>query len=191
MGGVRLRYDDWKSIVRESSPLIALMMFIEIGGGGMLESMNEVFYAIPALLALVPLINAIGGNAGSVIGARLSSGLHLGMIEPSFRDKEVLDNMFMAGIMGMGAKLISAAFLFAILPVIGMAMGLSIWTWLSITLIASVIVLGAVLPAAVITSIIAFRKGKSPDDFTIPVVSTVGDFTGILAILLAIKMVGI
>ena len=167
------------------------MMFIEIGGGGLLESMNRIFYAIPALLALVPLINAIGGNAGSIIGSRLASGLHLGNIEPSFRDKEVLDNMFMTGAMGMGAKLISALFLFAILPFLGIAMGLSIWTWLAITLIASLIVLGAVLPAAVITSIVAFKKGKSPDDFTIPVVSTVGDFTGILAILLAIKMVGI
>ncbi len=186
-----MRHDDWKSIVRESSPLIALMMLIEIGGGGMLESMNDVFYAIPALLALVPLINAIGGNAGSIIGSRLASGLHLGMIRPSFGDKEVLDNMFMTGIMGMGAKLISASFLFIILPVLGIAVGLSIWTWLTITLIASVIVLGAVLPAAVITSIVAFRKGKSPDDFTIPVVSTVGDFTGILAIILAIKLVGI
>ncbi len=186
-----MRYDDWKSIVRESAPLIALMMLIEVGGGGMLESMSEIFYAVPALLAIVPMINAIGGNAGSIVGSRLASGLHLGTIKPDFRDREVLDNMFMTGAMGMAAKFITASFLFIILPLLGIAVGLSIWTWLAITLIASAVVLGAVLPAAVLASIIAFRKEKSPDDFTIPIVSTVGDFTGILAILLAIKMVGI
>ena len=186
-----MRYDDWKSIVRESAPLIAIMMLIEVGGGGMLESMSEIFYAVPALLAIVPMINAIGGNAGSIVGSRLASGLHIGTIKPDFRDKEVLDNMFMAGVMGAGAKMISAGFLFLLLPLMGIAMGMNIWTWMTITLIASVIVLSFVLPAAVIASIIAFRKEKSPDDFTIPIVSTVGDFTGIMAILLAIKMVGI
>ena len=186
-----MRYDDWKSIVRESSPLIALMMLIEIGGGGILESMSRIFYAVPALLALVPLINALGGNAGSILGARLASALHLGMLQSSFKDKQVLDNMFMTGMMGMGAKIISASFLFFLLPLFGTAIGIDIWRWLAVTLIAGSIVLAAVLPAAVITSIMAFKIGKSPDDFTIPVVSTVGDFTGILAVLLAIKMVGI
>ncbi len=184
-----MRYDDWKSIVRESAPLIALMMLIEISGGGVLESMSEVFYAIPALLALVPLINAVGGNTASIIGSRLASGLHLGMIEPSFRDKEVLDNMFTVGMLGMIAKLITASLLFAMLPLLGIAVNISFWKWLLITFIATVIVMSVVIPAAVITSIIAFRKGKSPDDFTIPVVSTVGDISGIIAIVLAIKMV--
>ena len=186
-----MRYDDWKSIIRESSPLIALMMFIEIGGGSVLQSMSDVFYALPALLALVPMINAIGGNAGSIIGSRLASGLHLGIIEPSIKDREVMDNILMTGILGVSSKLISSAFLFITLPLIGIAIGMNIWVWFSITLIASSIVLSCVLPAAVIASIFAFSKGKSPDDFTIPIVSTVGDFTGILGLLLAIKMVGI
>ena len=181
----------WKDIITESAPLLALMMLIEIAGGSMLEHMNYIFYSIPALLALVPMINAIGGNAGSVIGSRMSSGLHLGTIRPELDDREVRENMYMTAGIGMGALLISATFLYILFPLIGIYPGIDMVIWIEITLIASMFALSAVIPSAVIATISAFRRGKSPDDFVIPVVSTVGDFAGILSIILAIKMVGL
>jgi cation transporter-like permease len=56
-------------------------------------------------------------------------------------------------------------------------------------LISSAIVVSTVVPLSAVTTIWAFGKGKSPDDFTIPVVSTFGDFIGIMSILFAVKMV--
>ncbi len=181
----------WKDIITESAPLLALMMLMEIAGGSMLEHINYVFYSIPALLALVPLINAVGGNAGSIIGSRMSSGLHLGTVKPDMSDGEVKDNMYMSAGIGLGAMLISATFLYILFPLIGVYPGIDMVIWIEITLIASALALSAVIPSAVIATISAFRRGKSPDDFVIPVVSTVGDFAGILSIILAIKMVGL
>lgn len=180
----------WRDIIRESAPLIALMMIIEATGGSLLENMTAVFVSAPALLALVPLINAVGGNAGSIVGSRMASALHLGTVK-GFKDREVGENMVITGSMAVFAKLISASFIIFLLPFVGIAAGIDAFKFLGITFIASLIVLSAVIPSAVITSMLAFRYGKSPDDFTIPVVSTVGDISGIISLIIAIKMVGL
>ena len=189
MGGDALIPTGWKEIIRESAPLLALMMLLEIGGGSLLEHMSYIFYSIPAILALIPLINAVGGNAGSIIGSRMASGLHLGTLEPRMGDSEVRENMYMTAGIGVGAKLISATFLYLLFPIIGIDAGIDMILWIGITLIGAAIAFSAVIPAAVLTTIFAFRREKSPDDFVIPVVSTVGDFVGILSIIIAVKMV--
>jgi mgtE-like transporter len=166
------------------------MMVIEATGGSFLESASAIFVSAPALLALVPLINAVGGNAGSIVGSRMATALHLGSVK-GVMDREVVENMTITGSMAIVAKLISASFILLFLPVIGMATGVNAVKFLSITFIAAIIVLSSVIPSAVITSILAFRYGKSPDDFTIPVVSTVGDIMGIISLIIAIKMVGL
>ncbi len=180
----------WREIIRESAPLIALMMLIEATGGSLLENMTAVFVSAPALLSLVPLINAVGGNAGSIVGSRMATALHLGTVR-YFKDREVVENMVITSSMAVASKIIAAIFILLFLPLIGMKAGLNPLKFLGITFIASVLVLSAVIPSAVITSIMAFKYGKSPDDFTIPVVSTVGDISGIISLIIAIKMVGL
>lgn len=181
----------WKDIVRTTGPLITVMMLIELAGGGVLNSMESIFMSLPAILAIVPMINALAGNVGAVIGSRISSGLHLGSLKAEPLDPEVRENMEMGFLTGLLAMLISAITLYLILPIMGIKMNISFTNWLSITLLSSILVLGIVAPLALIVSVVAFRKGLSPNDFTIPVVSTVGDFMGILSLAIAITVVGI
>ena len=182
---------NWKDTVRETSPLIAIMMLVEVSGGGMMQASSAIFVGFPIILSLVPLINALGGNIGSIVGSRLASGLHLGAIKPALKDREVGENMFMASIVGLGAKLVTAIFLYLMFALLGKEIGMNIVQWTEITVLASLVVISLVLPIAVITALVAFKKGKSPDDFTVPVSSTAGDFIGILSIIVAVKMVGI
>lgn len=182
---------NWKETVKETSPLIAIMMLVEVSGGGMMQASSEIFVGIPIILSLVPLINALGGNIGSILGSRLASGLHLGTIKPALRDREVADNMFTAAFIGLGAELLTATFLYLLFPFLGLEIGMNIVQWTEITVLASITVISLVLPIAVMTAVVAFKKGKSPDDFTIPVSSTAGDFIGILSIIIAVKMVGL
>lgn len=181
----------WKEIVRSTGPLIMLMMMIELAGGGVLNSMESVFLSLPAILAIVPMINALAGNVGAVVGSRISSGLHLGSLKAAPLDPEVRENMELGFLTGLLAMLLSAITLYLILPIMGITMNISFTDWLGITVLASVLVLGIVAPLAVIVSVVAFRRGLSPNDFTIPVVSTVGDFMGILSLAIAITVVGI
>lgn len=189
MGGVIL--NNWKGIIRETGPLILLMMLIELAGGGLLNSLETVFLYLPAVLAIVPMINALAGNVGAIVGSRISSGLHIGSIRPEPLDPEVRENLEMGFLTGLLAILITAIALYLILPIMGIRMNLSFADWLSIITLSSILVLGTVTPLAAIISLVAFKKGLSPNDFTIPVVSTVGDFMGILSLAISITVVGI
>ncbi len=189
MGGDNLNYNDWKSIVRESYALLMIMMFIEVIGGGILSSMEAVFTVFPIILSFVPVINAVGGNIGSVMGARLSSALHLGSVKAELSDRGIRETAGISVLIGVLAILISAISLYVILPSMGVSVLMNPVKWIEIVLISSAAVVSTVLPLSAITTIWAFRKGKSPDDFTIPVVCTFGDFIGITSILIAVKLV--
>ncbi len=184
-------YGDWKGIVRENCGLLAAMMFIEVLGGGVLNSMEALFSVFPAILSFVPVINAIGGNIGSVMGARLSSSLHLGTVRPALSDPKIREDMETSVLIGILAIFISAISLYAILPMMGVRVSMEPVKWIGIVAISAVTMISTVLPAAVMATIWSFKKGRSPDDFTIPVVSTLGDFMGIISILIAVKMVGL
>ncbi len=184
-------YGDWKSVIRESYALLAVMMFIEVLGGGILNSMEALFSVFPAILSFVPVINAIGGNIGSVMGARLSSSLHLGTAEPRLSDPKIKGDMEVSVLIGILAIFVSAISLYGILPMMGVRVLMEPLKWIVIVVISATIVVSTVLPAAVMATIWAFKKGMSPDDFTIPVVSTLGDLMGIMSILMAVKMVGL
>ncbi len=182
---------EWKRIVKTTAPLITAMMFVELAAGGLLNSMESVFVMLPAILAIVPGVNALAGNVGSIIGSRISSGLHLGSIEPTVRDLEVRENMEMSFFVGLLERTITATALYFILPYLSIEVKMSFIQWLTVVLMAQAMALALVIPVAVVVSVLAFRKGLSPNDFTIPVVSTVGDFMGILSLAIAIMVVGI
>jgi len=68
----------WKNIVKHSLPLLTVCIFIEIFAGQILQGKQEMLVLFPVFLISIPVINGVGGNIGSVLGARLASGLHVG-----------------------------------------------------------------------------------------------------------------
>lgn len=184
---------EWKTwkIIRSTAPLITVLMFLELAAGGILDSMESVFIMLPAILAIVPGVNALAGNVGSVLGSRISSGLHIGTVEPRLLDPEIRENMEMSLVVGLLERTITATALYFILPYLAIEVKMSFVHWLEIVLLAQTFALAVIIPLAVAVSVVAFKRGLSPNDFTIPVVSTVGDFMGILSLAIAITVVGI
>ena len=70
----------WKTIVKHGLPLLTICILIEIFAGQILQSNQQKLLFFPILLISIPVINGVGGNIGSILGARLASGLHLGTI---------------------------------------------------------------------------------------------------------------
>ena len=56
--------------------------------GGVFNSSLETLLTNPSLLTLLPLFSGESGSLISILGARLSSGLHSGLIEPGLRPKK-------------------------------------------------------------------------------------------------------
>ena len=90
----------WKRIMRNGIPILTICILIEIFAGQILQGNQEKLLLIPLILISIPVINGVGGNIGSILGARLASGLHMGYIELNIRDKNMHQNFLSSLFLG-------------------------------------------------------------------------------------------
>ncbi|MBU4256030.1 MAG: magnesium transporter [Candidatus Thermoplasmatota archaeon] len=171
-----------KKILKESIPILSLLMIIQIFGGQILNIHLEKFLMLPILLMFIPMVNGVCGNIGSILGARVSSGLHVGYITPDFRGKELRENVI--GVLLL--SFLTFVFLGCLVYVISSSFKLVV-----IMIGAGMLVTFGVICLCIPTAIISFRKGIDPDNVVIPILTTGADVLGILCLLLMIKLVGI
>ena len=182
---------NWKKIVRYSLPLLTLCVFIEIFAGQILHLGQKTLITFPIYLISIPVINGVGGNIGSILGARLASGLHVGYINLDVRDKKIQENLFTSILIGIIAYVILAILIYLIALFGGIQMGIGLVKFTSIIFGAGVLLVCIISLVSVLTAFLSFRKGLDPDDMVAPVVTTIGDTLGIILLFLFIGVVGI
>lgn len=177
-------------IVKHSLPLLIGMVVLEIIAGQFLNT-NEGRVLIPSLLLLIPVVNGIGGNIGSILGARLTSGLHVGYIEPKFSDKNLRKNLLLAFSLGISVFTIMGLVIYLIIPILHLGIKLELWKLLIIFMGSGLMLITVLSGICVVSALITFRKGLDPDNIVTPIVTTVGDFIGISSILALSFIIGI
>jgi mgtE-like transporter len=180
-------------VIKSSVPLLTTLIFVEIMGGVMLHRNFGVFETFPILLATVPFINAMGGNVGSVLGSRISSGLHVGYYEAKFWQPQLKKEVGIALALGL---LVFGAFSLLI-PISHMLYSgellpvseiIKIYT---LVLITGIVLTLLVIILAIGSSIISYKVGADPDDVVIPTLTTFVDLSGIICLLLAMNLIGV
>ena len=182
---------NWKKIVKNSIPLLTICIFIEILAGQILQSNQEKLLLIPLFLISIPVINGVGGNIGSILGARLASGLHVGDIELNIKDKKMHNNFFSSLVLGLITYSILAIFIYYIAYFGNIQMSVSLMEFVSIVLGTGILLIFVISIISVLTAFWSFKKGLDPDDTVAPVVTTVGDTLGIVFLFLLIGVVGV
>lgn len=179
-----------KNIIKESFPLLTLCIGIEIMSGQLLNMEEKQFIKLPILLALIPVINGIGGNIGSILGARIASGLHVGYISPDLKGKELRKNITDAFLLGLITFTFLAFFINLISPKLGLEMGnLTLIKLLGIMLGAGIILTIIVIQLGISVAIFSFKKGVDPDNVVTPIVTTACDAIGIICLLIMVWLI--
>ncbi|MDI6708262.1 MAG: magnesium transporter [Candidatus Thermoplasmatota archaeon] len=178
-----------KTILKESIPILILLVIIGTFGGFALNYKLESFVKYPVLLLLIPVLNATCGNLASLLSARLSSALHTGYIKPKFSSKRLKNNLYATIILAM----IVFAFLCFLLLIISFIPNLKInipaVKLIVVVLGAGIMLLIIVCVAAIAISILSFRRGIDPDNTAIPITTTIIDLAGICSLILMIWVV--
>lgn len=190
--GWRHDHDRVRRLCRESLVVLTIAVTLQVLAGVVLESRQEALVAaVPAILGLVPPFAATSGSLGGLLASRLSSKLHIGIIEP---------RLLPGKLAGLD---VSLTFLLALLAFTGTgAIG-----WVGAALVGTtppnVLVLVAVslvggLMATVALSSVAYgaataalRFGLDPDNHGIPIVTAAMDFLGILCLVSAVAITGV
>lgn len=175
--------------------MLAVVLFtplLDILAGTVLEPQLERFVEFPVLLVLVPPFVAMAGSLGGVLSSRLSSKLQLGIVTPRGipEGPAIVDAGLVVafavvsfpflGALGVAYTMISGS----LSPGIGALVGGTLLAGVA----ASVFV---ALPTAYYIAILTTRRGLDPDNHSVPVITSVMDLTGILALLLVLSLLGV
>jgi mgtE-like transporter len=179
---------DPRQMLGRSIPILSLLMLVEMVGGsalgGTYDSIRSIF------LIILPPFLAIGGNVGSVFGARVSSALHLGLIGPGVREKGALRaNLVAMGTSGLVSYLFLGIFVYIVFSFSGNG-ELGLANFLSITLLSGSCLTLFTLGVSTWTCFASFGRGLDPDDVVVPIVTTLTDLMGIVLLLFFITLLG-
>jgi mgtE-like transporter len=181
----------WKKIVKHGLPLLIIAIPIEIIAGQIMQGKLEILIFFPIFLISIPVINSVAGNIGSVLGARLASGLHVGYVTLSLKDKKMIQNLFYSMVVGLLTYFILAIFIYLVALFGNIAEDILLIEFVSIVVITGFLLVCIVAIVSVLTAFISFKRGLDPDDMVAPVVTTVGDIMGIVLLFLILEFLGV
>jgi len=175
---------------REALPALLLSAVGGLLAGLVLGGMRGELRAVPGLLVLVPALLATRGNVYGALGARLSTGLHQGLIEPNLRIGDARVRAAIAASVGNGllAASFAATAAYVALSTLGRPVA-PLGDLVGVALLAGVLS-GLALVVAVVTVVfVGYRRGRNPDTLVGPIVTTTGDVFGVAFLLLAVRVV--
>ena len=181
----------WKKIVKHGLPILLIAVVVEVFAGQILQGKQDLLIVFPIFLISVPVINSVGGNIGSVLGARLASGLHVGYINSSLDDKEMHENVFISLLIGFIAYFVLAIIIYLVAVLGNIVSDITLVEFVGIIVLTGVLLVCVVSLVSVITAFISFKHGFDPDDMVAPVVTTVGDIMGIVFMFMVISLFGV
>ena len=166
-------------------------MFIEIFAGQILHSQQGLLTSLPVFLISIPVVNSVSGNIGSVLGARLASGLHVGYITHSFKDKEMHENLIISILIGFFTYFTLAIVIYFIAVFGGIIKDMNMIEFTGILITTGFLLICLVAIVSVLTAFLSFKRGLDPDDMVAPVVTTVADAMGIVFLIVVISLFGV
>lgn len=179
----------FKKIVKDSYRVLLVALVIGLGAGYLLDSYSGEATAI--ILAMVPPLNGIGGNIGSILGARLSSALHLGTITPELRGQGALQVNLAAS---ASLALIVYSFTGALFLLISLLSGDVLLRSVRFSIIffsSGMLLTGIIALTSITSAFISYKRGIDPDNVVIPVVTTVVDVAGVVSLLIMVLLIGV
>ncbi|MHA1358152.1 MAG: magnesium transporter [Candidatus Helarchaeota archaeon] len=171
-----------RRIILEAAPTLLFASSISVIAGFLLNStlsVGEVF----GVLIITPAILGVAGDIGTSYGARVSTLLHSGLVEPRFR-------RFRLVIVDFIALFICAIGITVMISLIGFGVSvfykgtLTLADFLILSLVTGLIEYIAILFLSLSIAFISFRHGLDPDNLISPLISTIADLIGISVIVI-------
>lgn len=180
---------DELGILRESLPVVGGAGLLSLLAGVALEGQLHELGRNPALLALVPPFLASAGALGGILSSRLSSKLHLGIIEPeALPGRGARDDLLLVFLLGpivfaLGSLVADVAALLIDLESPGpLAM-------VAVALLGGFFATAFAAAVAYYGAVVSFRLGIDPDNVGIPLVTSSIDLVGAACFIVAVVVV--
>ena len=145
------------------------------------EARREIYTVYPAMIDLV-------GDVGAVVGSTATTKLALGLLKPSFGS---IKNHALQIFSAWAASLILSSLLVVLSLVMNAIFSFSILVALASTLmVTNIIAVAVIILLSYVVAILTFQRGLDPDNFVIPIESSLADSVTTIALLVSIILMG-
>jgi cation transporter-like permease len=161
---------------------------IGIVSGTFLSENQGIFYSFPIILLLLPSLNSLIGDISTILTSRLTSHLYIGIIPPKLKKSNKLIQDFY----GLLITLILSIFVLLIIGYsLGIASGIEIinpFLIISIIIVTILFLFGIMFIFLFISSILLFKLGKDPNNYLIPLTTSLLDFLTPLLLIIFLQI---
>ena len=180
-----------RRIVLEMTAVIALTPLLDIAAGALLQAREPGLERLAGLYILIPPFVSQAGALGGILSSRLSSKLQLGVITPSGLPERpaVLDASIVVALGAVIFTFIGVAGL-GLADLFGMAHP-SPGQMVGGTMLAGLLVMPLILVIGYYIAVLTSRFGLDPDNHAVPIITSVMDLTGVVAIFVAMSLSGV
>ncbi|MBK6669443.1 MAG: magnesium transporter [Actinobacteria bacterium] len=179
------------TITRESLPVLTVALALSALAGVVLQKQQHLLATLPAIWVLQPAFVSSAGALGGILSGRVSTGLHIGSVEPTFspgptarRDGSLVFGLAVPLLLlnALGASLVAR---------IGSG-GQPGFGWvLAAATLATIATMAVVAAVSYFATIGAWHFNVDPDTYGVPIVTAVADFVGTMALVIAVVALGI
>jgi mgtE-like transporter len=171
--------------LKQSFVAIFLSVLTDILAGVILGNAEEMLVLLPGMVVLVPAAIGMRGNIFGSLGSRLSSALHLGTIDKfTLKSKSIRNNIHASMTLTIVLSIVLGFMAKGILTIVGMK-SISIMELVLISFIGGAISGLVLLCITLGISFYSYKRGWDPDNVTSPIITALGDFFTIPALLLS------
>ena len=163
-------------IIKESIAIVILSSILGLFSGVLLSSNEAILYTIPIILLILPSLNSLIGDISTILVSRLTSNLYIGTIPPKVQKSERLKQDFFGLLITL---LLSLAFLIVLGYALALSTGIKVFNPFLIifVLLLTILLLFIIMFITMfISSIILFKRGNDPNNFLIPLLTSLADF---------------
>ncbi len=185
------RGEESKKIIYQSTPILILCSILGVSAGGILNGPLETLLTNHSLLTLLPLFSGVSGSLISILSARLSSGLHYGLIEPLKRPTgESIHNFLICYILALVMYPLIGFIAEDSTGLMGLT-GVGFVNIMSISFISGFLLLSLMIFVVYLISITSYNKDLDPDNIVIPISTSVTDvFSSLTLITISLLILG-
>lgn len=184
---------DAAGIYKESLGILAVSLAGGLFAGAVLggEGMTEALAEYPGLLLLLPAFLATRGNVYGALGARISTGLHQGLIQPRFEfDRRLVSAITASLVNGLTISVFVGVMSWGILRALGREAS-TLGELVGITLVAGALTSVVMIIGLLVIVFGGYNRGVDPDNLVGPIVTTLGDMFGVVFLYVGVLVVGV
>jgi mgtE-like transporter len=188
---LRSRLPLLRRIVRESIPFLVVAGLVSTLAGITIQSRLGALSRDPALLIVIPPLLSLSGSLAGILSARVSTKLHLGVIDPSrVAVGPVAPDLMLVFLVAIPIYFVLGIAADVLAAVAGLGSPGSV-EMIEVVMLAGVLATALTCTIAYGAALVTYRLGWDPDNNGVPLVSSTSDFLGAASFMVALVILGL